>query len=66
MSQSAQATPAPETFVVTSRRVWCDGSDSALGHPRVYLDMGAKNEVECPYCDRRFVLDPAAEGPESH
>ena len=28
----------------------------ALGHPRVYLEMGDENFVECPYCDRRFVL----------
>ena len=35
----------------------------ALGHPRVFLEMGDKNFVECPYCDRRFVL---REGAEAH
>ncbi len=25
-------------------------------HPRVYLEMGEENFVECSYCDRRFVL----------
>lgn len=57
----ADAIPAPETIVVTSRRVKCDGGGGALGHPLVYYDMGEDNFVECLYCDRRFVLDPNAE-----
>ncbi len=68
----------PEVIVVDSHRVWCDGSGGALGHPRVYMEMGAAGFVECGYCDRRFVaashhghdeaeaLAPAAyEGPET-
>jgi uncharacterized Zn-finger protein len=54
--------PAPEVVLVRSRRVACDGVGGALGHPRVYLEMGEADFVECPYCDRRFVL---AEGPEN-
>jgi uncharacterized Zn-finger protein len=38
----------------------CDGSGGALGHPKVYLEMGDQNFVECGYCDRRFVLSPEA------
>lgn len=49
-------TPPPETVVVTSKVVACDGG-GAFGHPRVYLNMGDKGEVECPYCDRRFVFE---------
>ena len=45
----------PETIVVDSHRVWCDGGLGALGHPRVYMEMGAAGMVECGYCDRRFV-----------
>ena len=37
-----------------------DGSGGALGHPRVYLEMGDENFVECPYCDRKFVLKDGA------
>ena len=55
--------PAPETIVVRSGRVSCDGVGGALGHPRVYLEMGEATFVECPYCDRRFVL-PTGDGPE--
>ena len=46
----------PEVVTVTSHRVWCDGGVGSLGHPRVYMEMGAAHFVECPYCDRRFVL----------
>jgi uncharacterized Zn-finger protein len=57
--------PAPETIVVRSGRVACDGVGGALGHPRVWLEMGEATFVECPYCDRRFVLPAGSEGPES-
>ena len=49
---------SPETIVVTHTRVACDGGGGALGHPKVYLEMGDENVVECGYCDRRFVLSP--------
>ena len=57
--------PAAETIVVRSGRVACDGVGGALGHPRVWLEMGEAAFVECPYCDRRFVLaTDAGEGAE--
>ena len=59
------ARPAPEVIVVRSKRVACDGVGGALGHPRVYLEMGEADFVECGYCDRRFVLASGTEGPES-
>ena len=46
----------PEVVRVRARRIACDGVGGALGHPRVYLEMGESDQVECPYCDRRFVL----------
>ncbi len=54
----------PEVIVVRSGRVACDGVGGALGHPRVWLEMGEATFVECPYCDRRFVLPAGSEGPE--
>ncbi|GGD56826.1 zinc-finger domain-containing protein [Croceicoccus mobilis] len=57
---------APETIYTDSTRVKCDGATdiragsgyapSALGHPRVWLEIDEKGYVECGYCDRRFVL----------
>jgi uncharacterized Zn-finger protein len=73
--------PPPEAIVVATKRVACDGGGGALGatlgHPLVYMDMGAEDFVECGYCDRRFVLaahplpeneylSPAARPPEAH
>ena len=57
--------PAPETKIVHSRKVACDGSGPGLGHPRVWLvipeDTGF---VECGYCDARFVLE--GDGDDGH
>jgi uncharacterized Zn-finger protein len=47
---------APETQYVGTRQVACDGDEGPLGHPRVYLKMDERDFVECPYCDRRYVL----------
>jgi uncharacterized Zn-finger protein len=53
----------PEIIEVDSTRVACDGGGGALGHPKVFLEMGDDSFVECPYCDRRFVL---REGAQAH
>jgi uncharacterized Zn-finger protein len=64
MTDAANPAAAPEVVVVKSRRIACDGVGGALGHPRVYLEMGEEPFVECPYCDRRFVM--AAGGEDEH
>ena len=56
--------PPPEVITVSSRRVACDGVGGALGHPRVWLELGADGVAECGYCDRRFVLATSHELPE--
>jgi len=56
------AVEAPEIIEVDSSRVSCDGIGGALGHPRVFLEMGDGSAVKCPYCDRRFVLRDGAAG----
>ncbi len=74
---TTEIVPPPEEIVVASKRVACDGSGGALGHPLVYMDMGDEDFVECGYCDRRFVLgrkrkaeseyhSPAARDASSH
>lgn len=54
-----------ETVYVEERSVACDGN-GALGHPRVYLNMGDENEIVCPYCSRHFVLKEGAEAAAGH
>ncbi len=51
---------APETLIVHTARVACDGGDGPLGHPKVYLQIGDEGFIDCPYCDRRFILDEKA------
>ena len=49
-----------ETVQVNSARVACDGGPGALGHPKVYLNLGKEGHVDCPYCGKRFVLAAGA------
>tara|TARA_B100000378_G_scaffold276893_1_gene275794 strand:+ start:461 stop:757 length:297 start_codon:yes stop_codon:yes gene_type:complete len=64
---TAMSLPPPEVSKVLTRRVWCDGATdirsgknykpSALGHPKIYLEIDEHGYVDCGYCDRRFVLE---------
>jgi uncharacterized Zn-finger protein len=50
----------PETETVTKTRISCDGGASS-GHPRVWLQIDPETRsVECPYCDKKFILDESA------
>ena len=52
---------APETQVVMTWRVSCDGGEGALGHPRVWIQIPEEiGWAECGYCDKRFVHETAA------
>ncbi len=62
MSQSKIVPPPPEVVEVTTHRVSCEGIGGALGHPRVWIELGAEGVGECGYCDRRFVLKGGAAG----
>ncbi|MBI1495235.1 zinc-finger domain-containing protein [Halocynthiibacter styelae] len=49
-------TKAPETEIVDSWKVSCDGSEGALGHPRVWLQIPRDTGfVECGYCDKKLI-----------
>lgn len=64
---AAEAAPLVEDEItVTSRRIACDGGGGALGHPRVWLNLGEDGRTACPYCSRAFVLDPAADAASGH
>ena len=52
-----------ETITVDTDRVACDGGGGALGHPKVYLNLGEEGRIECPYCSRLYVL---REGADTH
>lgn len=60
----------PETILVDSARVACDGASgirapsaataATLGHPRVWLEIDERGYVDCGYCDRRYMLRQSA------
>ena len=55
-------TEAPETEIVDSMRICCDGGEGALGHPRVWLSIDPQQGyVECGYCDKKFIHRDFAE-----
>lgn len=54
-----------ETVTVDKPTVACDGGTD-LGHPVVYLNLGAKGEADCPYCGRHFVLAAGASRGHGH
>ncbi len=48
---------APETEIVLTARVSCDGGGGALGHPKVWYSIPEDTGwIECGYCDKRFVM----------
>ncbi len=57
---------APETITIDEPVVACDGGGGALGHPKVFLNAGPDGRVECPYCDRLFVLREGARTTTGH
>ena len=47
----------PPTIVEGKRVVACDGgSNPALGHPRVYINLDNHDPVSCIYCGLRYQL----------
>ena len=47
---------APETKIVDSYRIACDGGEGPLGHPRVWLHIPEEQGwIECPYCDCKYI-----------
>ena len=54
-----------EIIQVNDRTVPCDGGGGALGHPRVFLRIEAR-QVMCPYCSRLYVLNEGAGGDHGH
>jgi uncharacterized Zn-finger protein len=66
MSTSTTSRPRqpPEKILVSGHRISCDGGGGALGHPKVWYEMGGGHEVECLYCGRVFVQADGAAGGE--
>ena len=57
---------AEDAVVSQSTTAACDGGGGPLGHPTVYLKIGAAGNVVCPYCSRTFVLSGDADAAAGH
>ncbi|QQR68944.1 MAG: zinc-finger domain-containing protein [Alphaproteobacteria bacterium] len=55
---NAAPRPSLQTHFVWSTTIACEGDpkSSGAGHPRVYLNLSNKGEIDCPYCGRHYVL----------
>ena len=51
-----------ETIYINETVAACNGGDGPLGHPKVYLNLGAAGKIDCPYCSRLFVNRAMAGG----
>jgi uncharacterized Zn-finger protein len=54
-----------EKIFIGVKEFQCMGARSPFDHPHVFLDMGADNQVLCPYCSTLFVHDPRLNASET-
>lgn len=47
---------------IGTREFECVGQSPPDDHPHVFLDMGAKDEILCPYCGTLFEFDARLDG----
>jgi uncharacterized Zn-finger protein len=45
-----------DIVLTNQKKIACEGNgkEKNLGHPRVFLNMGEKDQINCPYCGRHF------------
>ena len=55
-----------ETIYIDSMIAACNGGGGPLGHPKVYLNLSAEGQVECPYCSRLFIHQSKRTGDRPH
>ncbi len=48
---------------VDTDEVACDGGGGPAGHPKVFLNLGADGQIDCPYCGHRFTRKDAGAKP---
>ncbi len=46
-----------EKIHIGAKEFQCMGARPPMDHPHVYLDMGADDQIVCPYCSTLFVYD---------
>lgn len=46
-----------EKIFIGVREFNCMGARPPFDHPHVFLDMGADNQIVCPYCSTLYIHD---------
>jgi uncharacterized Zn-finger protein len=54
--------PGAPRVRIGAKKFMCIGDLPPFDHPHIFIDMGADNEIVCPYCSTLFVYDPLLEG----
>lgn len=47
-----------EKIEIGDKQFECIGANPPFDHPHIYLDMGADNQIVCPYCSTLYVYNP--------
>ena len=42
---------------IGAKEFMCIGALPPFDHPHVFLDMGADNEIVCPYCSTHYIFN---------
>lgn len=53
-------------IAVGAKEFMCVGAKPPFDHPHVFLDMGADNEIICPYCSTLYRFDASLHGEASN
>ena len=46
-----------EKIIIGVKEFQCMGARPPFDHPHVFLDMGADDQIICPYCSTLYVYD---------
>jgi uncharacterized Zn-finger protein len=57
--------PGAAIVHVGAKEFMCTGAKPPFDHPHVFLDMGADNEIVCPYCSTLYRHDPTLAATEA-
>jgi len=47
------------------REFMCVGASAPFDHPHIFLDMGAEDEIICPYCSTLYRYDATLQAQQS-
>ncbi len=55
-----------DAIKIGAKEFMCIGAKPPLDHPHIFLDMGADDNVICPYCSTLYNYDPKLGSKESN